>query len=100
MSTDKRDNVEDQPLLVIVFDRTNGRYCVDSGKWLNHGFIGPKDADRDAPSKPPSSPPTSNEDVMRCLRSLLPGHTTHCHWHVWTGSAWKDTGMESCGSCS
>ena len=34
MSTDKRDNVEDQPLLVIVFDRANGRYCVDSGKWV------------------------------------------------------------------
>jgi hypothetical protein len=126
MSLEKVDNVEEQPLVVVVFDRANGRYCVDSGPWVRHGFVGPKGSEREdcgddphtphsrtpeshnpqspAPQSPPpesptGSPPSTNEDVMRCLRSLLAGHTTHCHWHVWTGSKWKDTGMENCGTC-
>ena len=117
MSQEKTDNVEDQPLVVVVFDRANGRYCVDSGPWVRHGFVGPKGSEREQdcrddphapqsptpqsppPQSPPGSPPPTNEDVMRCLRSLLAGHTAHCHWHVWTGSRWKDTGMENCGTC-
>ena len=121
MSPEKVDEMEAQPLVVVVFDRANGRYCVDSGPWVRHGFVGPKGSEREergdarhtphsptpqshdpqssTPQSPTGSPPPTNEDVMRCLRSLLAGHTGHCHWHVWTGSRWKDTGMENCGTC-
>jgi hypothetical protein len=132
MSPEKPDSVEDQPLLVIVFDRKNQRYTVDSGAWTEHGFSGPIGSEREhypgdrhspqspshqSPTSPSQSPtpqspssqspssqspsgnPPPNEDVMRCLRSLVAGHTTHCHWHVWTGSKWKDTMMENCGTC-
>jgi hypothetical protein len=105
-------SVDEKPLLVVVFDRKNGKYCVDSGPWLEHGYIDPKrrrDPDQRGGSQPVGSQSGSGEpgggepppeDVLRCLKSRMPGHTTHCHWHVWNGSTWVDTMKENCGACS
>jgi hypothetical protein len=120
-------SVQEQPTVVLIFDREKGRYSVNGGSWLVHGFIQPPSYDKtvnkgsDRPgsgqhggsqpagsgkpesSKPGSSQPGNsappNEDILRCLRSEWDGHTDHCHWHVWDGARWIDLGKENCGSC-
>jgi len=68
----KEPTVEEQALVVVVFDRSTGKYCVNGGPWLEHGYVEPKEDDRHAilhgappsqsPSSPqrPSSPPSSS----------------------------------------
>jgi len=119
----KEPTVEEQALVVVVFDRSTGKYCVNGGPWLEHGYVEPKEDDRHAilhgappsqsPSSPqrPSSPPSSSsqssssstppsgsdEDLTRCLRSTMVGHVGHCHTKVWDGAQWVDTGRHCTG---
>jgi hypothetical protein len=120
-------------LVVVVFDRHNDAYSVNSGPWLKHGFqrARSKDTSEQRPSgsgKPPerttgstipeqttgstiegtgttavtgttAGTSNSDEDILMCLRSTeIPGHQGHCHWHVWDGEQWVDTGKHGC-SC-
>ena len=97
MENVKQRSIEEQPVVVIVFDRIKGTYCVDSGPWLEHGYIDPdKRAPKSVTTQSASTPPP--EDVLRCMKSLVAGHTNHCHWYAWNGSTWVDTMKENCNS--
>lgn len=82
--TEKQATSDEEPLLIMVFDRANNRYNINGGPWIHKG------APREGTAK--------DEDVLRCLRSSAPGHVGHCHWHAWNGSRWIDC-MKECSGC-